>query len=98
MTTETLSCQVIPQVFPEGTVDPGFTFVVTGTLADGTTPFSQSQTSTAPSASFDLPPGTFTGTVSKLGVTSQTSLPLVVAAPVTITLSVPDPAQAATFS
>jgi len=92
----TLSAAVIDTTFPEGTVDPGFTFTVTGSLADGT-PFSASKTDTTNTASFDLAPGTYTGTVSKLGVSSLPSVPLVIAVPVTVTLSAPDPDQAATL-
>ncbi len=93
----TLSASVVDKEFPGGTVDPGFTFVVTGTLADGT-PFATSASDTAPSHGFTLDPGTYTGTVSKLGFTSQPSAPFVVTAPVTVTLSVPDDTQAATFA
>ncbi len=86
---QTLSCSVIGQVFPGGTVDPGFTFIVTGTLADGTV-FSTSSTGISPTASFDLAPGTYTGAVSKLGITSLLSDPLTIVAPASVTLSVPD--------
>lgn len=95
---QTLSCSVVTQTFPAGTPDPGFTFTVTGTLADGTTPFEQTVLGTDPTASFDLPAGTFTGTVSKLGVVSQPSAPLTVTAATTVTLSVPDATQPATLA
>lgn len=90
----TLSAPTVDQQFPAGTVDPGYTFTVTGTLEDGTA-FSASTANQLPSATFDLQPGTYTGTVSKLGVTSLPSAPLVVTVPTTVTLTVPDPAQAA---
>ncbi len=94
MTTATLSAATVQQTFPAGTVDPGFTYTVTGVLADGTTPFSQTNSS----GSFDLAAGTYVGTVSKLGFTSLPSSPLTVTGPVTVTLDVPDATQAAVFS
>ena len=96
MTAKTLTCQTTGVPFPEGTIDPGFTFTVTGTLPDGA-PFSSSITSQASSEAFDLGPGTYTGTVSKLGFSSLPSAALVITVPVTITLSVPDATQAASF-
>jgi hypothetical protein len=98
MTTKTLSAPLVTQTFPAGTVDPGFTFTVTGTLADGVTPFTGTVTNPSSSVSFDLPPGTFTGVVSKLGVSSAPTEPLTLAAPVLVTLSVPDTTQKATFA
>ena len=94
MTKATLAAAVLLKDFPADTVDPGFTFAITGTLADGTS-FTASATSTDSFAEFDLEPGTYTGTVSKLGFTSQPSAPLTITAPTTIQLSVPDDAQAA---
>ncbi len=94
MTTVTLSAPTQVQTFPAGTTDPGFTYTVTGVLADGTTPFSASNSS----GSFDLNAGTYVGTVSKLGFTSLPSSPLTVTEPATVQLDVPDPAQAAVFS
>jgi hypothetical protein len=92
-TTKTLSAPTQVQTFPAGTTDPGFTYTVTGTLATGA-PFSQTNSS----GSFDLDPGTYVGTVSKLGFTSQSSAPLVISIPTPVTLDVPDPTQAAVFS
>ena len=92
----TLAAFTVKQDFPAGTTDPGFTFIVTGTQADGTA-FTASQNSGAASVTFDLPPGTYTGTVSKLGVASQPSVPFTVAVPTVVTLEVPDPAQPATL-
>ncbi len=92
-----LSAAVVDKEFPEGTVDPGFTFTITGTLADGTS-FSTSASDTVPSHPFTLEPGTYVGTVSKLGFASQPSTPFIVSVPGTITLSVPDETQAALFS
>jgi hypothetical protein len=97
MTAAVLACPVVAQAFPEGTTDPGFTFTITGTLADGA-PFQTSGTSAEPTLSFDLQPGTYTGVVSKLGVSSLPSGQLVIAAPVTVTLSVPDASQPATLA
>ena len=95
--SNTLSAHTILNDFPAGTVDPGYTFTITGTLADGT-PFSTSSQGTDPSAQFDLQPGTYTGVVSKLGVASLPSDPLTVKAPTTVTLTVPDPAQPASLT
>lgn len=92
MTTAVLSAPVVDQTFPAGTEDPGFTYTVTGALADGT-PFNLAQTT----GTFDLAPGTYTGVVSKLGVSSLPSGATVVTAPATVTLSVPDAGQAATL-
>lgn len=92
---QTLSASVVDREFPAGTVDPGFTFTITGTLADGT-PFSTETTGSSPTATVSLEPGTYIGTVSKLGVSSQPSAPLTVTGtPTTVTLSVPDESQAA---
>ena len=94
----TLSAPTVSLPFPAGTQDVPFSFVVTGTLADGT-PFSQTvvgpDVGTA-SAQFTLAPGTYTGYVSKLGVNSLPSPPLVVAAP-TVVLLVPNDAAAASL-
>jgi hypothetical protein len=94
MVIKTLSAPTQTQTFPAGTTDPGFTYTVTGLLADGTTPFNQTNSS----GSFDLDPGTYVGTVSKLGFTSAPSAPLTISIPTPVTLDVPDPTQAAVFS
>jgi hypothetical protein len=95
MTTATLKAAVLDATFPAGTADAPFVYSVSGTLADGVTAFSQNQ----PSGTFDLSPGTYTGVVTKTvaGVvhSSQPSAPLTIAAPATVTLSVPDESQAA---
>lgn len=93
---QTLSASVVKQEFPAGTTDTDYTFTVTGTLADGTA-FSTTSTSPTPSATFDLAPGTYTGIVSKLKVSSLPSAPLTVTVPTTITLEVPDATAAAAF-
>ena len=94
-----LSCQTVSQSVPAGTVDVPFSFTVTGTKADGTA-FSQTlvgpDTATV-SMAFALDPGVYTGYVSKLGVNSQTSAPLTIAAP-QVVLLVPDDTVAATLS
>lgn len=91
----TLSAAVIDQTFPAGTDDAPFSYTVTGTLADGTTPFSLSQNSGA----FDLAPGVYTGSVAKTvagaTIVSLPSDPLTVLATATVTLSVPDATSAA---
>lgn len=92
MTAAVLSALAVTQDFPAETVDPGFLYTVTGTLADGT-PFSSALTS----GSFDLAPGTYTGTVSKLGISSLESDPLVVPTGGMVTLQVPDATQKATL-
>jgi len=93
MSVVLLSASSVPQTFPAGTTDPGFTFTVTGTLADGITAFTASQAT----GTFSLAPGTYTGVVSKLGVASKPSLPLVVSAPTEVTFQVPDSASPATL-
>lgn len=97
MTAKNLSCPMTTVPVPVGTVDPGFTFTVTGTLADGTA-FSQTQTSAETFVGFDLQPGTYVGVVSKLTFSSMPSVPLVVTVPTTISLTVPDVSQAAFFA
>jgi len=94
MVTKTLSAPTQTQTFPAGTTDPGFTYTVTGVLADGTTPFS----ATNAVGAFDLVPGTYVGTVSKLGFTSAPSVPLTIDQPATVKIDVPDPTQPAVFS
>ena len=96
MTTVTLASPVVSQSFPAGTADTPFAFAISGTKADGTA-VSLSSTSATPSATFDLDPGTYTGVVSKLGVSSLPSAPFTITAPTPVTLSVPDPTQPATL-
>lgn len=95
MTAATLAAAVVDQTFPAGTTDTAFQYIVSGTLADGTTPVSVTQDT----GSFDLQPGTYTGVVSKTVAgsvfASQPSAPLTIAVPTTVTLSVPDGSQAA---
>ena len=55
MTAATLKAPVVDQKFPAGTIDAPFDYTVTGTLADGVTPFTHTQQTGA----FDLPPGLF---------------------------------------
>lgn len=95
--TATLSTPTASVVFPAGTADTEWMFVLTGTLADGSA-YSNSFTSAAPSMPADLPEGaTVTLVVTKNGVSSLPSDPFV--APVTtVTLSVPDAAQKAVIS
>lgn len=95
--SQILATPVVDAVFPDGTVDDSWHFVLTGTNADGT-PFTGGTVAASPSAPFDLPPGTFTLVVSKNGMSSLASAPFTVAAPVTVTLSVPDSAQPATIT
>ena len=100
MTKATLSAPVVSMDFPGDTVDTPFSFVVTGTLADGS-PFADTEVgpdNATASFSFDLQPGTYTGVVTKLGVSSQPSAPLTISVPTTVTLSVPDAGQAATLA
>jgi hypothetical protein len=101
MTASTLAAAVVNQTFPAGTTDGTFNYTVTGTLADGTTPFSQSQASGA----FDLPAGVFTGVVSKTvagsTISSLPSLPLTLSTgggTTPVSLSVPDATQAAVLT
>ena len=93
----TLSALALSMSFPAGTVDAPFSYTVTGTLADGVTPFTLTQSS----GSFSLQPGTYTGVVSKTvaGTTysSLASPTLTVAAPTTVSLMVPDGTKAATL-
>lgn len=91
---QTLTCATVKHDFPAGTADTDYTFTVTGTLADGTS-FSTSALSSAPTTTFNLAPGTYTGTVSKLGISSLPSVALTVTVPATVTLQVPDVAQPA---
>jgi hypothetical protein len=95
--TATLSTPVATAVFPAGTADTEWTFVLTGSLADGSA-YSNSFTSAAPSMQADIPEGaTVTLVVTKNGVSSLASDPFT--APVTtVTLSVPDAAQKAVIS
>jgi len=87
---QTLSASVVKKDFPAGTVDTDFSFTINGTLlADGSA-FTATSTSKTPTATFDLAPGSYIGVVSKLGVSSLPSAVLVVTAPTTVTLEVPD--------
>lgn len=92
-----LSTPITSAVFPAGTADTDWTFVVTGTNADGSA-YSASFSSPAPSLQVDLPEGaTVSLVVSKNGVSSLPSDPFLV--PVTtVTLSVPDASQKAVIS
>jgi hypothetical protein len=95
--TATLSTPTTTAVFPIGTLDTDWTFSVSGTLADGSA-YSNVFTSAAPSMSAALPEGaTVTLVVSKNGVSSLPSDPLVVPL-TTVTLSVPDATQKAVIS
>jgi hypothetical protein len=95
MSAATLAAAVVDQTFPAGTTDGTFEYTITGTLADGTTPFSLTQASGA----FDLQPGVYTGVVSKTvagsTISSMPSASLTVPAAASVTLSVPDITQAA---
>ena len=89
-----LSTPITSAVFPAGTADTEWTFVVTGTSSDGSA-FSASFSSATPSLTVDLPEGaTVSLTVTKNGVSSLPSDPFTVAV-TTVTLSVPDAAQKA---
>lgn len=98
MTAVTLAAAVVSQAFPAGTTDADFEYTVSGILADGTA-FSSTQAS----GSFDLADGVYTGTVSKTvagtAYASMASAPLTISSgPTTVTLSVPDGAQAAALT
>lgn len=81
--------------FPIGTSDSLWTFVVTGTQADGST-FNQSVSSDTPTATMDLPVGTgYVLVVSKNSVSSLPSDPVDIAVPTTVSLVVPDATQRA---
>lgn len=95
--TATFSTPTTTAVFPAGTADTDWTFVVSGTLVDGSA-YSNSFTSAAPSMQADLPEGaTVTLVVSKNGISSLASDPFTVAV-TTVTLSVPDATQKAVIS
>jgi hypothetical protein len=95
---KTLSAPVVVQTFPGGTVDPGFTVTIVGSLADGT-PFAQTfEADEDGSVEVDLEPGRYVGQVSKLGVSSLPSDELVLEVPTTVSISVPDVAAKATFA
>lgn len=95
MVTKTLTCAVIAQDFPAGTVEEAFVAAVTGTLADGST-FNQSFAAGGATIVVDLNPGTYTYVITKNGVSSLPSDAFsVVSAPATVSLSVPDPTQKA---
>jgi hypothetical protein len=95
--TATLSTPITTAVFPAGTADTDWTFVLTGALADGSA-YSNTFTSASPSMQADLPEGaTVSLVVSKNGVSSQPSDPFTVAV-TTVTLSVPDATQKAVIS
>lgn len=95
--SQTLATPTASAVFPEGTVDTTWVFALSGTNADGSA-FADATASTTPTATFNLPPGVFTLVVTKNGVSSLASDPFTVAAPVTVTLTVPDAGQKATIT
>ncbi len=95
--TVTFSTPTTTAVFPAGTADTDWTFVVTGTLIDGSA-YSNSFTSPTSSMQVALPEGaTVTLVESKNGVSSLPSDPFTVAV-TTVTLSVPDATQKAVIS
>lgn len=97
MTVKSISCALVAATFPSDTVDPGFTVSVIGTLADGSS-FSDSKSTSSLPFSYDFQAGTFQVIVSKLGSASQPSEPTTFDAPTTVSISVPDVAQAATIA
>lgn len=91
-----LSCAVVDLIFPADTADANFVFTATeagGAVVTGS--------GSAPTMTMTLTPGTWTGVVSKTVngsvISSLPSAPLVIAAPATVTLSVPDAGSAATL-
>lgn len=90
---------VVQQAFPEGTVDPGFTVTISGTLADGT-PFAIADVVQGDAATYtvDLQPGTYVGSFSKLGFSCQPSDPFTITAPVQLLLLIPQGDAKATVS
>lgn len=97
MTLKILSCPLVVQTFPAGTVEEAFVATVSGTAADGTA-FSQSFSSASITVSADLPAGTYSYVISKNGISSLVSDSFTVTVdtgPVTISLTVPDPTQKA---
>lgn len=95
MTIKSITCSLVTSaMFPAGTVDPGFTVSVIGTLADGSSFSDSKSTSTLP-FSYDFPAGTFQVIVSKLGSASQPSEPVTFDVPTTVSIIVPDATQAA---
>jgi hypothetical protein len=73
MTIKSLSITTTQVEVPADTIENSFQFLITGILADGTTPFSQTVISPGSSTSADLPDGTFTVSVSKNGFSSLPS-------------------------
>lgn len=93
--TQLLASPTILQSFPVGTPEQQYSFNVSGTLADGTTTFNQAFPSDASSTTVDLPAGTFTYTVSKMGFTSLPSDPFTIQGQTTVQFNVPDGSQKA---
>lgn len=97
MTLKTLSCPIVSQAFPAGTVEEQFVATITGTDSTGAA-FSQSYSSSAPSVSVDLPAGTYSYVISKNGISSLVSDSFSVASSAivfSIVFSVPDATQKA---
>lgn len=99
MAQKRISVPLVSQAFAAGTTDPGFTVVIVGTLADGSS-YSNSTVISSLDQPVEVPVGTgFVATVSKLGFSSQPSDPFdVVEVPAQITLSVPDATTKPTVS
>jgi hypothetical protein len=94
---QTLSTPTASAVFPLGTPDTSWTFIVTGVNADGSL-YIDTFTSDAPSVQADLPVGaTVSLTVTKNGISSLPSDPFLVVVQ-TVTLTVPDAAQKAVIA
>ncbi len=95
--TAILSAPTTTAVFPAGTADTDWSFVVTGTNADGTA-FSASFSNSSATMQADLPVGaTVTLVVTKNGISSLPSDAFTVTAP-TVTLTVPDATQKAVIA
>ena len=97
-----LSAPVKDEVFTATDVVGEFVFTVTGTNADGT-PFSQVVTQATQPAQMDLPVGkgfvlVVKRTVGTIEYASAPSDPVDIAAPATITVSVPDSTQKAVIA
>lgn len=96
--SQILSTPTAQVAFPADTADTPWTFVVTGTNADGSA-FSLSHDNSAASLQADLPVGTgFVLVVSKNGISSLPSDSFDVSVPTTVMLTVPDAAQKATIT
>lgn len=96
---KSISVPLVKQAFSAGTVDPGFTVVIVGTLHDGS-PYSNSTVIPSLDQPIEVPVGTgFVATVSKFGFSSQASDPFDVAdEPILVTLLVPDSSAKPTIS